>query len=90
MALPGTQIANKVLDQTRLRSKFSRLYTQARSNDRTHKIWGSFSDKDGKRLLAALVSAGVSNPRLTYVVYGYRRGQAQRAVSGVRFEVPKA
>ena len=85
MALPGTQLANKVLGEIGLKSRLMRQYTYKRAKDRSYKLWGRFNETEGALLIEALASAGAVNARIVYTPNGYRRGE--RGVSGVRFEL---
>ena len=85
MPLPGTVLANKALKRTRLAGQCWRLYTQARKNDRTHKIFGVFSERQAERLIGWLGSMGASNPRAVRTFNYYTRASR---VTGVRFEMP--
>ncbi len=85
MALPGTTLANAVLKQTDLAYKCYRKFTYVRANDRSYKLWGTFSEADAKRLRNALEKAGALNARIVYVYNHYLR---RKAVTGVRYEMP--
>lgn len=84
MVLPGTVLANKVLKETKLSGRFVRHYTQARANDRSHKLWGYFTEADGEALVKRLSKLGATNPRVVRTQHWGRD-----YISGVRFEMPK-
>lgn len=85
MALPGTQLANQVLKDTKLTRKCARKFTYVRAKDRSYKIWGYFNISESTRIRNALEKAGALNARLTYSCYsGYT------IPTGVRFEMPQS
>ena len=79
MTLPGTILANKALRKTNLLKKTSRLYTQRRANDRSHKIYGWHDREDCEKLIKKLKKLGAMNPRIVY--------SWNNRISGVRFEM---
>lgn len=87
MALPGTTLANAVLEQTKLARKCVRKFTYVRANDRSYKLWGTFDEAEAKRLRNALEKAGALNARIVYVYNFYMR---RKVANGVRYEMPVA
>ena len=87
MALPGTTLANTVLKAIRMDRKPIRKFTYVRAQDRSYKLWGSFTDVEANRLRRALETAGALNARVVYVYNHYLRC---RVATGVRFEMPEA
>ena len=78
--LIGTVIANEALERTGTEDRKIRLYTQKRTKDRSHKIYGYMNKKDTEALILELTRLGASNVRAVPAHY------YNAYSSGVRFE----
>lgn len=83
MALPGTELANKVLEQTGLSNRLFRHFTYVRKNDRSYKMWGRFTSGEAADLIDALTKAGAVNARTVHTIHF----TGHKMLGGVRFEL---
>lgn len=88
MALPGTVLANKALDNCNIKLSdysYGRLFTQKLAKGRSHKIYFCFVDEEtAERLVAEITRLGGHNARAVVGHAAFRKGAW---CSGVRFEV---
>lgn len=83
-AMAGTQLAKRVLEETGLARKATRVFTERRKTDRSFKIWAPrLSRAEAETLVAALADAGAEAPR---IVHGFGYSGIREPIGGVRFE----